>query len=329
MPKRTPSRLVTDETLRQGLAAREERLRLSAVRSIPEASAQFAAAINDQQLPAAASAPNALLPLVEPIWSFWMDAAHLARATTLLAARQIGTPMRGSRSIPKVPLPPQLIELLTTWFNDHHDGARASAREANYRAHYGLHLPGARNGHGMRSSRLLDAFHAVLLEAIGHKETMRASDASDLTLPLQLRRLHALLSGTASRIVEGVDPSQLYTRLGESLSLGRADLLVAQSLLATPEVSAALRGYVLVAYPERWMPSLDQLRTLTRTIDSLSLFYHDLAVTSEALLLSIRFGNWIQSSPAAATQWATFWQDDIARYLVAYQEVTSIALRTG
>ena len=71
---------------------------------------------------------------------------------------------------------------------------------------------------------------------------------------------------------------------------------------------------------------MDHLRQLTRTIDSLTLFYYDLATTSEALLLSIRFGNWAQASPAAATTWATFWQPDIVRYLVAYQEVTSIPL---
>jgi hypothetical protein len=304
MPKRTPARLVTDETLRETLAARAT-----------------SAVIDELWAPAAASAPDALLPLVEPIWSFWMDAADLARATTLFAARQIGAKSGSSRSIPKLPLSPHLIELLETWFNDHHDGARASAREANYLAHYGLRLPGKRNGRGMQSSRFLDALHAVLLEAIGHKESMRAPEANARTLLLQLRRVHVLLSGTASRIVDGVDNSQIFQRLGESLLLGRADLLIAQSLLASPEVRAGVRGYVLVVYPEPWMPSLDQLRTLIRTIDSLSIFYLDLAVTSEALLLSIRFGNWLQATPEAATNWATFWQDDIARYLVAYQEV--------
>jgi hypothetical protein len=68
------------------------------------------------------------------------------------------------------------------------------------------------------------------------------------------------------------------------------------------------------------------LRHLTGTIDSLTLFYYELATTSEALLLSIRFGNWPQSSTAAATNWANFWQGEILRYLVAYQEVTGIPL---
>ena len=74
------------------------------------------------------------------------------------------------------------------------------------------------------------------------------------------------------------------------------------------------------------MPTLDRLRQLTGAFDSLALFYDDLAATSEALLLSIRFGDWTQSAPPAAATWATFWRPDIAQYLVAYQEVTGIAL---
>jgi hypothetical protein len=92
------------------------------------------------------------------------------------------------------------------------------------------------------------------------------------------------------------------------------------------ELTAALRGAILVPYAEPWAPPLDHLRQLDRTIDSLTLFYYELATTSEALLLSIRFGNWPQSPSAAASSWANFWQPEILRYLVAYQEVTGIPL---
>lgn len=281
--------------------------------------------MDDLKIPAVMLAPGPLIPLVEPIWSFWLDAAQLARVTTLLAARQIDAPMPGSRRIPKLNLPPPLTALLTTWFNDHHGRARASDRAANYVAHYGLRLPGVRGRPGVKSSRFLDAFHTVLREAVRHKAAQpQASDASYLFF--LLRRVHIHLARTASLVVEGVPNPDLFTRLGESLSLGRADLLTAQWLLARPELTAALRGRILVPYPEQWMPTLDRLRQLTHTIDSLTPFYYDLATTSEALLLSIRLGNWTQLFPPAATNWATFWQDDIARYLVAYQEITSIAL---
>ena len=176
----------------------------------------------------------------------------------------------------------------------------------------------------VKSSRFLDAFHTVLLEALRHKASPRTSDAGYLVL--LLRRLHLNLAHTASLVVEGVPTPDLFTRLGESLSLGRADLLTAQWLLARPELTAALRGAILVPYAEPWAPPLDHLRHLTGTIDSLTLFYYELATTSEALLLSIRFGNWPQSSSAAATNWANFWHAEILRYLVAYQEVTGIPL---
>jgi hypothetical protein len=45
--------------------------------------------------------------------------------------------------------------------------------------------------------------------------------------------------------------------------------------------------------------------------------HDDLATTSEALLLSIRFGNGTQSTPLTAAHWANFRRPDIARYLVA------------
>jgi hypothetical protein len=168
----------------------------------------------------------------------------------------------------------------------------------------------------VKSSAFLDAFHALLVEAV-----RPTADASSLMF--MLRRLHIHLSRSASLIVDGLPTNEVFPRLAESLSLGRADLLAAQSLLARPEIAAGLRGHILVAYPEEWMSPLDRLRQITRSIDSLSIFYHDLAVTAEALLLSIRFGDWMHPTPAAATNWATFWHDDIARYLIAHQEVTN------
>jgi hypothetical protein len=325
MAKRTLSRTLTDETLRESLAARAERLSAPVSGSAADPAAHFSAAVSSATVPASTDAPGTPLPLIEPIWSFWLDAAQLAYLTTAFAARQINaskpSPPRG---IPKVDLPPPVIELLTAWFKDHRDGTRAAAREANYLAHYGLRLPGGRGG--VRSSPFLDAFHAMLREAIHSKETSQPSDAS--TLLFLLRRLHLHLSRSASLIVDGLPTPDVFPRLGESLSLGRADLLLAQWLLAIPEIAAALRGHILVPYPEKWMAPLDQLRRVTRTIDSLSVFYYDLAVTSEALLLSIRFGNWMQSSAEAAANWATFWHAEIARYLVAFDEVTNSGAAT-
>jgi hypothetical protein len=327
MPKRPPPRKLNDRALRAALAARTKLLHSSASRAFPAASAGLAGAIRDLGVPAPTHAAGPPLPLVEPIWSFWLDAAHLARLTTVLAARQIEAHMPGSSRIPKLNLPPPLIALLKSWFDDHRNGDRASARAANYVAHYGLHLPGDRSLPSVKSSRFLDAFHTVLLEAVRHKAaSLRTSPSDAGYLVLLLRRLHLNLAHTASRVVEGVPTPDEFTRLGMSLSLGRADLLTAQWLLARPELTAALRGAILVPYAEPWAPPLDHLRHLTDTIDSLTLFYFELATTSEALLLSIRFGNWPEASSAAATNWANFWQAEILRYLVAYQEVTGVSL---
>ena len=57
---------------------------------------------------------------------------------------------------------------------------------------------------------------------------------------------------------------------------------------------------------------VDRLRQLMGAFDSLALFYDDLAATSEALLLSIRFGDG-PSPRLPRPPRATFWRPDIAR----------------
>jgi len=325
MARRSASSAASDRGLRETLVARAQLLRSSASQALPVASTRLATAIRGLDVTAAPHGSGQTLPLVEPIWSFWLDAARLGRLATLLAARQVNASMHGASRIPKLNLPQPLIALLKTWFDEHHDGARAAARAANYRAHYGLRLPGVRGHSGTKPSHILDAFHAVLLEATRRDAASpRAPDGSRLAL--LLRRLHLCLAQTASRVVDGVSNPDVFKRLGESFALGRADLLSAQWLLARPELSTALRGPILVPAAEPWTAPLDHLRRLTDTIDSLTLFYCDLATTSEALLLSVRFGDWTQASPAAANAWATFWHAEMVRYLVAYQEVTGIPL---
>lgn len=298
---------LSNESLREVLAAREP----------------FATAINSATETAVIAGTN--LPLIEPIWSFWLDVAGLTDMTTTLATRQIKLNARGAlRSIPKLNLSPELIAALTAWFNDHHDGARESARAANYVAHYGLKLPSGKSS--VKPSRFLDAFHAVLVDAVQYKGGA-VREARDATVLLhELRRLHIALSRSASLIVDDLPTNEVFPRLGERLRLGRADLLIAQSLLASPEIATALRSHILVVYPEPWMSPLDRLRQLTRTIDSLSLFYFELASTAETLLLTIRFGDWMHAMTDAAINWATFWHDEIARYLVAYEEVMNVDL---
>jgi hypothetical protein len=294
--------------------------KLPSPRTLTNESLREALASQGQRLPASA-APGTNLPLIEPIWSYWLEVAQLAAMTTAFATRQIKSTARGSsRNIPKGDLPAPLIEALTTWFNDHSDGTRAAARAANYLAHYGLRLPKGKGG--VKSSRFLDVFHAVLLDAYQSKAGLTRVSQDATVLLLDLQRLHIALSRSASLIVDNLPTNEVFPRLGESLSLGRADLLVAQSLLASPEIAAALRGHILVSYPEAWMSPLDRLRQLTATIDSLSIFYCQLASAGEALLLSIRFGDWTRANADAAINWATFWHDEIARYLVAYEEVS-------
>jgi hypothetical protein len=266
-------------------------------------------------------APGSFVPLVEPIWSYWLDVGCLAAVTTALALRQADDP-RALQGIPKLDLPAEIGGALTTWLHDHRDGQRASARETNYLAHYGLRLFGGKQR--IAPSAFLDGFHDVLVAAVQQNQAQRALNG--LRLAHLLRRAHFKLARSASSIVDGLPHAQVFPRLRETLLLGRADLLIAQRLLAEPRIRSGLGGFTLVPYPEPWMGSMDRLRQVTGSMDSLSVFHHDLAVTSEALVLSIRHGDWTNAPATSATRWASFWQLEIARYLVAYQEVTGVRL---
>ena len=97
MAKRHVSRSVSDRALRAALTARARPLRLAHAQASGDRSARLAAAVSGRIAPATDSP----LPLVEPIWSFWLDAAHLERLTTLLAARQIDAPMPADVDTPE------------------------------------------------------------------------------------------------------------------------------------------------------------------------------------------------------------------------------------
>src|SRR5262245_66200442 len=55
--------------------------------------------------------------------------------------------------------------------------------------------------------------------------------------------------------------------------------------------------------------------------------FRDLAVFGEQLLLSVRYGDWIDiNDPTVASNWARYWRPEIQGYIHAYRAVTGADL---
>ena len=65
-----------------------------------------------------------------------------------------------------------------------------------------------------------------------------------------------------------------------------------QWILARPEMREFLPRRIMVDYPERWMDSVETMKTLQGWTDTSILHFRDMAIFGEKILLSIRFGEW-------------------------------------
>jgi hypothetical protein len=106
-------------------------------------------------------------------------------------------------------------------------------------------------------------------------------------------------------------------------------MLIQQYLLARPEIREFLRGRVMVPYPEPWMDCVDTMKTLQGWSDVPVMYFNELGVTAEQLLLSVRFADWStqsSSSTDSAANWARRFRSVIQRYTYAYRMATNIDL---
>jgi len=108
--------------------------------------------------------------------------------------------------------------------------------------------------------------------------------------------------------------------------LGREDELAGvRTLLARPEVRAFLPRR-RAAGDEPWMARVDAMRKLQAWPGPPARHYHDLAVSGELLLLSIRSGEEDDGSRALAASWAGRRRPEVQRYIHAYKAVAGVNL---
>jgi hypothetical protein len=261
--------------------------------------------------------------LIELIWSYWLEEGMLVQTMNAIAWRFQNR--RGSAKDPLVELEfdalRPLNNILWGYIQDEHNRLTVPRRAYEYQHHYGLSLQGKAVADIFPAdsrSKFIEAFHNLLYRANQfHKEDRDTTLFADgFPLLNALKEVHLILA-------EGA-----HNQFGDLTWTARGEMLIMQWMLARPEMREFLRGRYMVPYQETWMGAVDSMKRLQGWTDTSITHFHELAMTGERILLSIRYGDWtdINSIEEQAKNWARNSKPEIQRYLHSYQTVTGINL---
>jgi hypothetical protein len=262
---------------------------------------------------------------IELIWSYWHEEAALVQTINAISLRFQNK--RGPGDIDPLanlethPLRP-VANLLWGYVQDEDHRLTVARRSYEYEHQYGLSLVGKavpKHAPADRRSQFLVTFHTLLHQAaIFYDRSANLTVRAD-AFPLlnALREVHLVLA-------EGA-----HNQFRELPWTARVEMLMQQWLLSRREVREFVGGRPAVPYAEEWMRTVDAMRRLMGWGDTSISNFHDLAITGEKIVLSIRFGDWsdaIVVTESDAAGWAVFWRPEIQRYIHAYQAVTGVDL---
>jgi hypothetical protein len=261
---------------------------------------------------------------IELIWSYWHEEAAQVQAINAISLRFQNKRGPGDSdplaNLETHPLRP-LANLLWGYVQDEDHRLTVARRSYEYEHQYGLSLVGKavpKHAPADRRSQFLIAFHTLLHQAaIFYDRSANLTVRAD-AFPLlnALREVHLVLA-------EGA-----HNQFRELSWTARVEMLIQQWLLSQREVREFVGGRPAVPYAEEWMRTVDALRRLMGWGDTSISHFHDLALTGEKIVLSIRFGDWSDTTitESDAAGWAVFWRPEIQRYIHAYQAVTGVDL---
>jgi hypothetical protein len=172
---------------------------------------------------------------------------------------------------------------------------------------------------GIRST-FLEAFHNLLYQStlFFQQDFQTTVIADGFPLLNVLKEVHLALAQH--------DGNQI----GDLPWAARVETLLMQFMLARPEMRNFLQSKVMVPYKEAWMPQVDAMKALQGWTDVTVTHFRDLAVYSEQLLLSVRYGDWISiNDEDSAKNWARYWRQEILGYLHAYRATTGVDLTSA
>ena len=261
--------------------------------------------------------------LLELIWSYWHEEGMLIQTMHAIGLRFQNR--RSSRQDPLVeleldPLRP-LNNLIWGFVQDEHNRLTVPRRASEYHHHYGLSLIGRATAGLIPAddrSRFIEAFHNLL-----HRTALFYREDADTTVIAEAFPLLNALKEVHLLLAEGA-----HNQFGDLPWTARVEMLTMQWLLARPEMREFLRGRYMVPYQEGWMGAVDSMKRLQGWTDTTITHFHELAVTGERILLSIRYGDWvdIENIQEQAKNWARYWKPEIQRYIHGYQAVTGVDL---
>jgi hypothetical protein len=263
------------------------------------------------------------IPMIELIWSYWMEQAMLVQTMSAVSLRFQNVKTQAIEPLMRFdtsPLRP-LSNMLWGFIQDEQHRTTLGRRVSEYQHAYNLTLIGrAVPKMQMVDNRsyFLEAFHNLL-----HQASMFFKDFDDMTrrvdaFPLlnSLREVHLLLS-------EGYHNAYLNMTWTT-----RIEMRMMQYFLARPEMRTFLGGKPRVPYPEQWMDKVDTMKQLQGWDSTSTLHYFDLATAGESILLGIRFGDWTTSSFKAesASNFIIALRPQIQTYISALLSVTGLNL---
>jgi hypothetical protein len=260
---------------------------------------------------------------IELIWSYWHEEGMLIQAMNAISRRfQNVRSMSDRDPLAHVTIDPlrPLNNLLWGYVQDEQNRLTVKRRGAEYDHEYGLTLRGKAIT-AMRPadsrSKFLEGFHNLLhMCSVFYKEDNDTTVIADgFPLLNALKEVHLLLAQGA------------HNQFGDLPWQARVEMLLQQWLLARPEMRDFLQSRPMVPYTEAWMPQVDTMKTLQGWSDVTVTHFHDLAAFGEQILLSVRYGDWIDlNDENHAKNWARYWRPEIQSYIHAYRTVTGIDL---
>ncbi|MBO0798627.1 MAG: hypothetical protein J2P31_07370 [Blastocatellia bacterium] len=261
--------------------------------------------------------------LLELIWSYWNEEGMLVQTINAICLRFQNRRGYGDRdplaNLEIDPLRP-LNNILWGFIQDEANRLSILRRVYEYDHQYGLRLEGkaVRDLRPADSrSKFIEAFHSLLYRAVHfYREDADTTVIADgFPLLNSLREVHLLLA-------EGA-----HNQFGDLPWTSRAEMLMMQWILARPEMRDFLRGRAMVPYQERWMGQVDTMKKLQCWTDTSITHFRNLAVFGEQILLSVRYGDWIDiNDQDFAKTWARYWRPEIQNYIHAYQAATGVDL---
>lgn len=261
--------------------------------------------------------------LIELIWSYWMEEGMLVQTMNAVSRRFQNVRGNGDRDpLANMEIDPlrAMNNLLWGYVQDEFNRLTVRRRAYEYVHHYGLTLFGKAASDlnaADRRSKFLEAFHNLLYQAsIFFKEDFQTTVIADgFQLLNSLKEVHLVLAQGAQN------------QFGDLPWTARVEMLLMQYMLARREIRDFLQSRAMVPYKEPWEAQVDTMKTLQGWTDTTVSHFRDLAVYGEQILLSIRYGDWINvNNEDSAKNWARYFRPEIQGYLHAYRAATGIDL---